>query len=311
MNSTLCSILLLIICYSSVAQSKSPVSGHIIDAWDGKDVAYSTIWQIGSLENATIANHHGKFTLPITEGKTYKIRISSIGYRDTLISIDNSQLNLNNLIIKLTPYPSQLDEVIVSAPSRNSQTIGLTELVSTISTDWRNNLTISVGSLSEGGVYLQPNKKYRGRLTSISFYLPSDFSHKGDVLIRLIEPNEANIKGMKQYNFNHKTDRATKRIPFSNPKPGWNTLSLVDGSFEMSGNGLFVFFSIVSKDGSPITMKYQNQTVSMPMGIVKQRVNNKYPMYTAIYNIEENTFSYIDYKSVRNSVPAVYLRFIP
>ncbi len=295
----------------AISQSKNQVIGHIVDAWNGNGVAYCTVWQIGSLQNATIANNYGRFSLPVTEGQINKIRITSVGYRDTIIMIDDPKLNLENLQIKLTPNPSQLEEVIVSATIPDSQVIGFSELTNTTSTLWKNNLTISIGSLSEGGVYLQSNKKYRGRLTSISFYLPTDFEFKGDVLIRLIEPGNSNLKGMRQYPFNNQSDKATKRLAVTNPKPGWNVLSLVDAAFVMSGKGLFVFFSIVNKDGSPITMQYENNKVSMPMGIVKQRVKNNYPMFTAIYSIEENTYSYIDFNSARNSVPAVYLRFVP
>lgn len=304
-------IMLLFNCVSSIGQSKNQITGHIVDAWNGNDVSYSTVWQIGSLQNATIANNYGRFTLPLSEGQMNKIRISSIGYRDTVILIGDPNLSFENLHIKLTPNPAQLEEVIVSATNPNAKVIGFTELTNPSSTLWKNNLTISVGSLSEGGVYLQPNKKYRGRLTSISFYLPTDFELKGDVLIRLIEPGNSNLKGMTQYPFNPQSDKATKRLAVTNPKPGWNVLSLVDAAFLMSGKGLFVFFTIVNKDGSPITMQYENNKVSMPMGIVKQGVKNNYPMYTAIYSIEDNTYSYIDYKSARNSVPAVYLRFIP
>ena len=202
----------------AAGQTDKQIIGHVVDSWNGKDVSFCTIWEAGNPQNATIANINGKFSLPLADKQKNSIKISSIGFHDTVIVLNNFNLNSASLLIKLTPRPSLLQDVVVSAPMSKSQTIGFTELIKTKSTLWKDNLTMIMGTLSEGGIYLEPNEKYRGRLTSISFYLPTDFQHEGDVLVRIIEPFSTNLKGMQEHPYLPTKDKATQRLTVINPK---------------------------------------------------------------------------------------------
>lgn len=87
-------------------------TGKIIDAQDNTPLPFATIEAEG-LSIATVTNIDGEFTLKISrEAEVNKIKISYIGYKNKVATLNDFQ-NINNEIIKLEPSSISLKEVTI------------------------------------------------------------------------------------------------------------------------------------------------------------------------------------------------------
>lgn len=84
--------------------------GQVFDGETGLPLPSANIW-IKATTRGTVANHEGRFHLPVSQGE-YEIITSHIGYRSdtTLVRVpDNVTLN-----ILLTPVPIRMPEVVIT-----------------------------------------------------------------------------------------------------------------------------------------------------------------------------------------------------
>ena len=96
---------------------KFTVSGNVRDADDGEDLIGVSIAVMQAGNRGTTSNSYGFYSISLPEGK-YTLRFSYIGYADREIAVDltaDSRLN-----VALKTDAKQLEEVVVSAQSRNA-----------------------------------------------------------------------------------------------------------------------------------------------------------------------------------------------
>lgn len=112
------SIVFLLIAHSNLAQVKNPesqrqkytLSGTVVDSKSNETAIGVNIY-VPELKTGTTTNEYGFFSITIPGG-SYKIELSSVGYRDLE---ENITLDKNlKYTFKLTPAEEQLQEVIVT-----------------------------------------------------------------------------------------------------------------------------------------------------------------------------------------------------
>lgn len=119
------SILLLFLISSTVFAQKHSISGFICDKENGKGIPYAAV-AFYKKAMGTSANVQGNFELDIPKDlKSKYIHISSVGYRDTIMSIDNFKTKQT---ILLTPKIIQIPEVVVLAKPKKKKRIVLNKI---------------------------------------------------------------------------------------------------------------------------------------------------------------------------------------
>ena len=109
MQKILSSLLLLLLSYSAIAQTRQ-LTGKVSDETDNAGLLAATVKVKGS-SNGTSTNADGVFSLMIPAGRV-TIEISSTGYgtREVVVEADQTELN-----VTLSQSSEQLSEVVVTA----------------------------------------------------------------------------------------------------------------------------------------------------------------------------------------------------
>ncbi len=112
------STLLLLICLVFVSnraysQKKGQVEGFVQDVQSGEKLPYATIAFEGSTIG-TVSDDKGYFKTPAVKAGSYKLKISFIGYQDTLINVEVIENKTIQQNVQLT-FGKQLGEVVITA----------------------------------------------------------------------------------------------------------------------------------------------------------------------------------------------------
>jgi len=105
-----------IIILPSETPEKMYLSGTLTDGITGERINYASIYEEDQLVS-TMSNADGYFQLQLKEYKPqFNIRIRKMSYKDTLIRLEN--LQLNNVQIQLEPQSYLLDSVVVNGNNK-------------------------------------------------------------------------------------------------------------------------------------------------------------------------------------------------
>ncbi|MBS1904215.1 MAG: carboxypeptidase-like regulatory domain-containing protein [Bacteroidetes bacterium] len=114
-------LLLLIVAAAQLDVYAQPVvrlSGTITDAHTHEVLPRASVAILGT-RSGTIANSDGKYSLALTAGSTVRLRISSLSYRPDTITISIAADTRRD--IELTPYPAELETVVVTSDASREQ----------------------------------------------------------------------------------------------------------------------------------------------------------------------------------------------
>ena len=103
-------LLLVMLLLALGAYAQTTVSGNVNDE-NGKPVPGANIVIVGTTVGA-IADFDGKFTLQTSEVPPFELRVSSIGYAPTTVTVS---ANNQTLTITIAEAQTFLDEVVISA----------------------------------------------------------------------------------------------------------------------------------------------------------------------------------------------------
>lgn len=291
-------------------------TGKIIDAVNNQSVSFATVWQPSFPMNATIANEEGFFKIKI-EGNA-GIRISSVGYYDTTLTLSDTQSKNSILLISMRPKPNILDDVVVKGATGIFKTIGntakpLEDRIQPTEIGVKNQPEIF--SMDEGmgspelGIYLPVNTRNMGYLESVNFYLEKVFDKDAILLVRFISIEGGNFKAMRMNSLTSERIRLYKPIAARELEVGWNKLNVSSLGLRLGRNAYLISFAMINKDGSPFLQK-SNTTgyVGSVSGIAFREVPKKYPLRLGLFNPTGSIFSFFDLKWA-NKLPCVYLRY--
>jgi len=123
---------LLIICSMVIqAQHTGRLRGFVTDSTNGEALAYSNVF-IEEAKMGTSTDEKGFFIISgIPGGKTYKVKISYVGYESKSIRVAVSNNNITHINVKLSPSSMQLNQVEKIGEriiEKNSTDIGLTRI---------------------------------------------------------------------------------------------------------------------------------------------------------------------------------------
>ncbi len=101
--------------------SQGSISGEIIDFKSGLTLANANLW-VKELKLGTSSDYEGKFVFNnISEG-AYNIKITFIGYSDTIVLVQVLNNKINNIDILLKQYSIEMPAVVVTA-TKNERNI--------------------------------------------------------------------------------------------------------------------------------------------------------------------------------------------
>ncbi len=135
---------LIAICLTAMSYAQTTVNGKVV-ASDQTPIPGANIIVMGTNEGA-VSDFDGNFTLQSSSDTPFRIRVSSIGFSESIVSVSNSD---QFLTITLNETDTQLDEIIISAsrtPERlfespvSVERIGLKEIKNTSSVDFYDGL---------------------------------------------------------------------------------------------------------------------------------------------------------------------------
>lgn len=135
---------LIAICLTAMSYAQTTVNGKVV-ASDQTPIPGANIIVMGTNEGA-VSDFNGNFTLQSSSDTPFRIRVSSIGFSESIVSVSNSD---QFLTITLNETDTQLDEIIISAsrtPERlfespvSVERIGLKEIKNTSSVDFYDGL---------------------------------------------------------------------------------------------------------------------------------------------------------------------------
>ena len=116
-------VTLLISVLAIQAQQPNRLTGKIIDAETGSPVVSATILLNGKGYKSDV---EGLFFIPTEKGKSYSVKISSVGYSEKLLNDVKPESYLNNsLVISLNRSDKQLEAVVVKVTSRKESVASL------------------------------------------------------------------------------------------------------------------------------------------------------------------------------------------
>ena len=114
---TIFTAILLSLAWSISAQNKRfTVSGNIVDKATGEDLIGATVY-VEELKTGTAANAYGFYSVSLPEGR-YRLVFSFVGYVNYIQNLDLKKDEKVN--VRLEPSANELEEVVVSAESRNA-----------------------------------------------------------------------------------------------------------------------------------------------------------------------------------------------
>lgn len=109
---------------SSKSNTATEISGTVIDKKNHEPLRYANIGILNK-ETGTVTDIDGTFTLHLKEGfANDTIRISSIGYRQFEILVNDLLLKKQPISINLEEQINELDEVVVTAKAFRKKTLG-------------------------------------------------------------------------------------------------------------------------------------------------------------------------------------------
>lgn len=120
---------------SSFLAAPIQVTGYILDEFTNEPVANVNVFVVTSIvptsvttlyANGTSSNQYGKFTLPYNIEPNEKVTFSHQTYGTIVLTA--SEIMDNNGLVKLSEFVNDLDEVVITAPTKSKfswKTVGL------------------------------------------------------------------------------------------------------------------------------------------------------------------------------------------
>ena len=110
-------LITLLLAVNTIIYSQNKLSGNITDVNSGEPVFSANVY-FPQLEKGSMSDENGDFSINNLPNGTYKLIVSSIGYKTLNLEVELPSENLN---IQLTPSAIEMEEVIVSTPFHQLQ----------------------------------------------------------------------------------------------------------------------------------------------------------------------------------------------
>lgn len=110
-------LITLLMAVNTIIYSQNELSGKLSDANSGEPVFSANIY-LPQIEKGTLSDENGNFTISNIPDGTYKLIVSSIGYKTRNLDIS---IPSENISVEMTPSAIEMEEVIVSTPFHQLQ----------------------------------------------------------------------------------------------------------------------------------------------------------------------------------------------
>lgn len=247
MRITVLFVLHLLSTYTLFAQNTT-LKIQVLDDENKSPVPYATVVEYSSKTNGTITDEKGFFELIIKNLEGSQIYISSVGYKDTIIST-SAALNLQHILLK--PHVNDLGMFTLKATPSDLIELGNSKAI----INEKNNYQASLGFY--WGVYFNTKKKESGGiLDKVNIYINQMGFPETPLLMRVFEfTGEFEFfRSQPKYLFKELT---TEPIIMRNNNFGWNELDVSHLNITVPLNGLYILFTPVGD-----VEEYQYTTIS-------------------------------------------------
>ncbi len=240
-------VLHLLSTYTLFAQNTT-IKIQVLDDENKSPIPYATVVEYNSKTNGTITDEKGFFELKIKILEESQIYISSVGYKDTIISASIA-LDLERILLK--PDINNLGSFIIKATATETTELGNSKAI----INEKNNYQASLGFY--WGVYFNTKKKeIGGILDKVNIYINKMGFPETPLLMRIFEfTGEFEFfRSQPKYLFKELT---REPIIMRNNNFGWNELDVSHLNITVPSSGLYVLFTPVGTDE-----EYQYETIS-------------------------------------------------
>lgn len=212
-------VILIVLLLSLSTQGQQVVKNRVIDSKTQNGVPYVTIL-FPETFSGTISDSLGYFELK-NQLKLKKVLISCIGYRDTLIGIENLAKNS----IQLTEREYVLGDVTITSNLRKDRLLGCQEKIPR---------GITLKQDNNGGYRMYFPKNSNAMIKTVGIYIKETGSMETKLHYRFLEPDTTYLGlGIDKLQTVKTIDHIHK---------GWNEIDLISERLYFSSNGLIVYF---------------------------------------------------------------------
>ena len=235
MRITILFVLHLFSTYTLFAQN-TILKIQVLDSENKSPITYATVVEYSSKTNGTITDEKGFFELKIKNLEGSQIYLSSVGYKDTIVSA-SAALKLGRIFLK--PHVNDLGTFILESTSSDLIELGNSKAI----IRQNNNYQASLGFY--WGVYFKTGKKENGGvLERVNIHINKMGFPEAPLLIRFFE-----FKGDFQFFRSQPKDLfkelSSKQIIMRNNKVGWNELDVSHLNITAPSSGLYILFTPV------------------------------------------------------------------
>ncbi len=291
--------------FASYAQDTLEIKGRLTSKETNAPVIYASIYDITTYKNGTTSNEDGRFLLKIFNYKqsvAYKIKIQSIGYKDTIIALSDLQKNAE---ISLIPEIYELPEVLISSGKKLKENyIGIPN-GNLRKNDNGENKVMFPNYLAgfNYGIFVKPKKKTIGILKAIEVFIMEKGVPEAEFSIRILS-GKNKLKHNLVYPSSAFVDYLQTPIVIKG-KAGWNTIDLEEYEIPISENGfLILFIPLDYGDQYKWTDDRGGDWYGMVIGVYEKR---KVSQLFRAFKYEE-TYAYDS--QLKSNTPAVVVRYL-
>lgn len=214
-------LVILIVFLFSISTQGQVINNRVIDSKTKNGIPYATIL-FPETFSGTISDSLGYFQLK-NQFKLKKVLISCIGYRDTLLDVEN--LNLTKDTIQLTEREYILEVITITSNLRKNRLLGCQDKIP-------RGITLKFVR-DEGFRFYFPNKT-NAKIQTFEIFIKETSSKNTKLHFRFIEP-DTTYHGLG-------IDKLQTVKTIDHIHKGWNEIDLSSERLNFSSNGLIVYF---------------------------------------------------------------------
>lgn len=237
-----CQFLLFAFCNSLFAQSdKQIITGKLTNFVTDEAIPYASIILLGSTRGTSSSiNGYFQFELELSSSES-NLYISSIGYKDTLVSLHEVKCD-KYLEIKLHPKVFQIEGVTIKSKYTNKEIIGSMDYPIYMVNGKSSGFSFSSAGWANG-VLISPSKKQaKGLLTSIDVFIADIGPMNCPFTVRIVIPQGKMIEN-KLLSLSDVTDVTNEPVVFRPMISGWNKIEFYDANILLPDKPFVILFT--------------------------------------------------------------------
>lgn len=289
--------------YASLAQDGISLKGTVFSE-EGVPVQYASIINITTNKHGATSDEHGNFYLKTRQNYQDKIQITALGFYELRGSLKKIQELASSKKLILREKPFILDEIEIKGDRYEKKFIGKSvELLLKEDNSFFSD-AIGEGPGYSEGVFIRPQRKTKGLIDKIHFYITDDSPLNKSFTVRLLRSEDKlkNNLGYKIDQFNEMTDSI---LLVEGAEPGWNTLDLYSSEIFVDAQPFFILFTNLESTEESKSRSLEDSFESIKLGAFADRTPKE--IYKALsFN---GIILFLANDRIKTPIPAVYLEY--